>query len=236
MLNSFNKGREVIDYKFYILLYLIIYLSLNCILHALEESANLRRGKTQALQKEEKPKGDKYIYNLSHKQQHMTNTAVLFNIFQKGDCLEILVKTVSMSTTKQKALLQGKLNSTEDSWSSLGPQQGHDHRQALHLPRPENLVGLGLMPHSVGGAVQQAGRAFSAEQAQKAGSVQQPSQGHSGGGLDEHTVSDYSVPFVLVSQQHTEGLCQAPAVYKAHSLSLPGCLPRREFLSKSMKK
>lgn len=49
MLNSFNKGREVIDYKFYILLYLIIYLSLNCILHALEESANLRRGKTQAL-------------------------------------------------------------------------------------------------------------------------------------------------------------------------------------------
>ena len=60
-------------------------------------------------------------------------------------------------------------------------------------------MGLGLMPHSVGGAVQQAGRAFSAEQALKAGSVQKPSQGHSAGGLEEHTVSDYSVPFVLVS-------------------------------------
>ena len=160
------------------------------------------------------------MYKTCPTNSSMVNTAVLFNIFQKGDCLEILLKTVSMSTTKQKALVQGKLISTEDSWSSLGLQQGHDHRRTLHLPQPENLVGLGLTPCSVGGAVQQAGRAFSAEQARKVGSIQKPSQGHSGGGLDEHTVSDCRVHFILLSQQHTEGLCQAPAVYRnVHCLS-----------------
>ena len=56
MLNSFNKGREVIDYKFYFLLCLIICLFLNCIPHALEQSINLRRGKNRHYRSKRNPK------------------------------------------------------------------------------------------------------------------------------------------------------------------------------------